>query len=151
MSSIPATPLSPAAGSFVGTNAWPSAYAASYALPKISPKPQRFRVVNGSKLVPFPPSEVPYPLSYDKDILDWCVSPSVLGFHFQTPSADVFSSEALDHLFFKQLYRGISLHDWGGKHPNAVLDVGCGIGSWILDAARVWSVSPSSAYLAKLA
>jgi ubiquinone/menaquinone biosynthesis C-methylase UbiE len=53
----------------------------------------------------------------------------------------MFSSEALDHLFFKQLYRGISLHDWGDKQPNAVLDVGCGIGSWILDAARVWSVS----------
>ena len=148
MPSTPATPLSPATGSFVATNAWPSA---SYAFPKISQKPQRFRVVNGSKLVPFPPSEVPYPLSYDKNILDWCASPSVLCRCFQTPSANVFSSEALDHLFFKQLYRGISLHDWGGKQPNAVLDVGCGIGSWILDAARVWSVSPSSAYLTKLA
>ena len=148
MSSMPATPLSPAAGSFLATNPWPSALSA---LPKISQKPQRFRVVNGSKLAPFPPSEVPYPLSYDKNILDWCASPSVLCRSFQTPSADIFPSEALDHLFFKQLYRGISLHDWGSEQPNAVLDVGCGIGSWILDAARVWSVSPSSAYLTKLA
>jgi hypothetical protein len=65
------------------------------------------------------------------------------------PCAEIFSSEALDHLFFKQLYRGISLHDWGDKQPNAVLDVGCGIGSWILDAARVWSVSPISEYPTK--
>jgi hypothetical protein len=73
MSSTPLTPLSPAAGSFVGTPAWPSA---SYSLPKISKKLQRFRVVNGSKFAPFPRSEVPYPLSYDKDILDWCALPS---------------------------------------------------------------------------
>jgi trans-aconitate methyltransferase len=31
-----------------------------------------------------------------------------------------------------------TFHDYGNKPPNFVLDLGCGAGGWVIEAATVW-------------
>ena len=34
--------------------------------------------------------------------------------------------------------KGPSFHEFGNKHPTKVLDLGCGEGHWVVDAASEW-------------
>ncbi|KAF5369539.1 hypothetical protein D9758_002781 [Tetrapyrgos nigripes] len=65
---------------------------------------------------PYPKDEVPYPKSYEREILD----------------LDVW-----ENLFCQQVCKSVTWHVFE-KAPSKVLDIGCGTGTWILDCARVW-------------
>ncbi|KAK1232824.1 hypothetical protein PQX77_004050 [Marasmius sp. AFHP31] len=65
---------------------------------------------------PYPKDEVPYPRSFDRDVMD----------------LDVW-----ENLFCKQICDSVTWHEFD-EPPTKVLDIGCGTGSWILDSARVW-------------
>ncbi|CCM01546.1 uncharacterized protein FIBRA_03604 [Fibroporia radiculosa] len=71
---------------------------------------------NGSKLHRYPVREVPYPRSYNKDVLD----------------LDVWSV-----IWSEQCSGGLTWHQFDTP-PLKVLDLGCGTGSWVLEAASQW-------------
>ncbi|PCH39988.1 hypothetical protein WOLCODRAFT_162007 [Wolfiporia cocos MD-104 SS10] len=83
---------------------------------KMQARESQFMVKNGKRHHSFPNKHVPYPRSYDREVIDhdvWCSMWSLqlssnLAWHiFQTP-------------------------------PQKVLDIGCGTGSWIMNAALKW-------------
>ncbi|KAF8514325.1 S-adenosyl-L-methionine-dependent methyltransferase [Hysterangium stoloniferum] len=59
----------------------------------------------------------PYPLSYDRQFV---------------------SLDVLDHVFLMQARKCVSWMDFGDRPPSLSLDLGCGTGAWILDAAKEW-------------
>ncbi|GJJ11830.1 hypothetical protein Clacol_006068 [Clathrus columnatus] len=81
------------------------------------------RMSNGSSISPHPIDSLPYPLSYDKAALQ----------------NDRHSYELLKRIY----YDLPSIHglQFATKPPKIVLDLGCGDGSWILDAAQCWKGS----------
>ncbi|KIJ53421.1 hypothetical protein M422DRAFT_25792 [Sphaerobolus stellatus SS14] len=61
---------------------------------------------------------IPYPLSND---------------------VKVIGMDVLDHLFFLQTSKSVSRVDFGQTPPpTRCLDLGCGSGAWIMDAAKQW-------------
>lgn len=60
--------------------------------------------------------KAPYPLSYDKEVLEL---------------------ESLDNTFTRHLRGSASFVDFETP-PTRVLDLGCGMGTWIIDAAKEW-------------
>ncbi|KIL71577.1 hypothetical protein M378DRAFT_6299 [Amanita muscaria Koide BX008] len=72
-------------------------------------------------LHPFP-SEAPYMQSYDPTVLE---------------------NDRYTELLIQRLTPDGSptFHDYGSKPPQAVLDLGCGQGHWVLTAAEVWTTS----------
>ncbi|KAH7878089.1 uncharacterized protein C8R40DRAFT_1168134 [Lentinula edodes] len=73
-------------------------------------------VSGGRKHHPFKKEDVPYPRSYDREVLD----------------LDVWET-----LFYHQICESLTWHVFENP-PTKVLDIGCGTGSWILDCARIW-------------
>ncbi|KAJ3918521.1 hypothetical protein F5877DRAFT_42441, partial [Lentinula edodes] len=71
---------------------------------------------SGRKHHPFKKEDVPYPRSYDREVLD----------------LDVWET-----LFYHQICESLTWHVFENP-PTKVLDIGCGTGSWILDCARIW-------------
>ncbi|KAJ3932321.1 MAG: hypothetical protein NXY57DRAFT_894439 [Lentinula lateritia] len=71
---------------------------------------------SGRKHHPFNKEDVPYPRSYDREVLD----------------LDVWET-----LFYHQICESLTWHVFEDP-PTKVLDIGCGTGSWILDCARIW-------------
>ncbi|KAF7422414.1 hypothetical protein PC9H_010570 [Pleurotus ostreatus] len=65
---------------------------------------------------PFDKEQVPYPRNYDQEVLDF----------------DVWET-----VFCQQMCGSVTWHVFDTP-PTRVLDLGCGTGSWILDAARKW-------------
>ncbi|RXW24009.1 hypothetical protein EST38_g1831 [Candolleomyces aberdarensis] len=60
--------------------------------------------------------KAPYPLSYDKHVVEM---------------------EALDNRLLQHLRGSSSFVDFE-EHPSKALDLGCGTGAWVLEAAREW-------------
>ncbi|PVG01983.1 S-adenosyl-L-methionine-dependent methyltransferase [Serendipita vermifera] len=60
---------------------------------------------------------VPWPLCYEPEILDL---------------------DVLNYQILKEM-KGFTFVDFGDKPPKRVLDLGTGLGAWILDIARVWT------------
>ncbi|KAJ4491492.1 hypothetical protein C8J55DRAFT_504342 [Lentinula edodes] len=77
-----------------------------------------FGVSGGRKHHPFKKEDVPYPRSYDREVLD----------------LDVWET-----LFYHQICESLTWHVFEDP-PTKVLDIGCGTGSWILDCARIWRI-----------
>ncbi|KAI0755235.1 hypothetical protein C8Q80DRAFT_1094329 [Daedaleopsis nitida] len=86
---------------------------------KIRAREEQFVVRSGSKYHAFPPDEVPYPRCYDRQMVDM----------------DVW-----DDLWQIQLGGSVTMHVFETP-PARVLDLGCGTGTWILNAARDWKDS----------
>ncbi|KAH9841838.1 uncharacterized protein C8Q71DRAFT_350714 [Rhodofomes roseus] len=83
---------------------------------KMEERETNFVKRNGRKLHRHPASAVPYPRSYDREVVDhdvWCLM-----------WAHQFSGNVAWHLY--------------KTAPPKVLDLGCGTGTWILDAAKKW-------------
>jgi ubiquinone/menaquinone biosynthesis C-methylase UbiE len=49
-------------------------------------------------------------------------------------------SDTSTHIFFKTLCNSLTWHEFL-EPPEKVLDLGCGTGVWILDAAKQWPTS----------
>jgi SAM-dependent methyltransferase len=82
-------------------------------------KESQFIYKYGQKLHSFEPEKVPYPMSYSKDVLEL---------------------EHLDVRFVKYLREGsVSFFDFPEEErPERCLDIGCGTGSWVIEAAKEW-------------
>ncbi|KAI1794892.1 hypothetical protein LXA43DRAFT_882893 [Ganoderma leucocontextum] len=85
---------------------------------KIRAREDQFVTRGGRKHHAFSPVDVPYPRSYDRQMVDM----------------DVW-----DDLWQLQLGGSITMHVFATP-PARVLDLGCGTGTWILNAAREWKV-----------
>ncbi|KAH9982816.1 S-adenosyl-L-methionine-dependent methyltransferase [Lactifluus volemus] len=73
---------------------------------------------HGRKHHKHPPGKAPYPISYDRDVLD---------------------SDAIDHYLWRSLFDGRpTMIATPNDPPRRVLDLGCGVGMWTIDAARKW-------------
>ncbi|RDX50325.1 hypothetical protein OH76DRAFT_1482460 [Lentinus brumalis] len=83
---------------------------------KMRAREAQFVIRSGRKYHAFPADEVPYPRSYDRQMVDM----------------DVW-----DDLWHLQLGGSITMHVFDTP-PTRVLDLGCGTGTWILTAAREW-------------
>ncbi|KAF9468493.1 hypothetical protein BDZ94DRAFT_1245494 [Collybia nuda] len=70
----------------------------------------------GKKHHPFPMEDVPYPRSFERDVLD----------------LDVWETA-----FCQDICESLTWHVFETP-PSKVLDLGCGTGTWILDCARIW-------------
>ncbi|OCH95373.1 hypothetical protein OBBRIDRAFT_883930 [Obba rivulosa] len=64
-------------------------------------------------------STVPYPVNYSKDLL-------------------VF--ESWNNMFLNSLCRGLTIHKFQSP-PIKILDLGCGAGFWVIEAAKAWPYS----------
>ncbi|KAJ8084466.1 hypothetical protein PM082_003236 [Marasmius tenuissimus] len=84
------------------------------------PKESQFVVKHGQRLHSFDPEKAPYPLSYDRYVLEL---------------------EALDNRFVKHLRNGSMsfLNLTNAEKPSRCLDLGCGTGTWVVDTAKEWS------------
>ncbi|KZV93841.1 hypothetical protein EXIGLDRAFT_835431 [Exidia glandulosa HHB12029] len=73
---------------------------------------------HGHKLHAFHVTKAPYPLCYDREFLDL---------------------DVMDHLELVKLKGGTgSMVDFSNGFPKKALDLGCGTGSWIMEAASQW-------------
>ncbi|KAI0357437.1 hypothetical protein OH77DRAFT_100776 [Trametes cingulata] len=86
---------------------------------KIRAREEQFVVRSGKKYHAFSPQDVPYPRSYDRQVVDL---------------------DVCDNLWQQQLGGSITMHVFETA-PARVLELGCGTGTWILNAAREWKDS----------
>ncbi|KAI9512507.1 hypothetical protein F5148DRAFT_1351823 [Russula earlei] len=88
-------------------------------LPVAEPRRKENQFVDkrGRKHHNYPPGKAPYPISYDRDVLD-CY--------------------ATDHHLWRTLFDGRPTVMDISRSPHRVLDLGCGVGMWTVDAARRW-------------
>lgn len=86
---------------------------------KSQARESNFAKRNGKKLHRYPTHDVPYPRSFDREVIDldvWCM------------------------IWGHQLVGEVALR--GGKgYPDKILDLGCGTGSWILNASMKWKTT----------
>ncbi|KZT64915.1 hypothetical protein DAEQUDRAFT_769258 [Daedalea quercina L-15889] len=83
---------------------------------KMQQREAHFIKRNGRKLHRYPANAVPYPRSYDREVVDhdvWCL------------------------IWARQVSGNVAWHMYK-KSPRKALDLGCGTGTWILDAAKSW-------------
>ncbi|KAK0246253.1 hypothetical protein EDD85DRAFT_803611 [Armillaria nabsnona] len=83
-------------------------------------KESSFTIKFGSRYHSFDNEKAPYPLCYDRHVLEL---------------------ESLDNRFVKHLRGGsVSFVNFGDEEPppERSLDLGCGTGTWVLDAAKEW-------------
>lgn len=72
---------------------------------------------HGSKLHSYGRDKAPYPFSYNREVLDMSCT---------------------DHAFIARMKGSVSFVDFKGDPPRRCLDLGTGLGDWVVDAAREW-------------
>ncbi|KAF9502371.1 S-adenosyl-L-methionine-dependent methyltransferase [Pleurotus eryngii] len=75
------------------------------------------RVLDGRLYHRYDPEKAPYPLCYDRQVLEL---------------------EALDNRLMKHLKGSTSFINFSEGPPQRSLDLGCGTGTWVIDAAKEW-------------
>ncbi|KAI0081651.1 hypothetical protein K474DRAFT_1258092 [Panus rudis PR-1116 ss-1] len=83
---------------------------------KMKARDSQFKVRSGKKHHPYSPTEVPYPTHYERDVLD---------------------NDIWETAWTQRICGSVTWHVFE-KPPTRVLDIGCGVGTWILDCARIW-------------
>ncbi|EGN93139.1 hypothetical protein SERLA73DRAFT_190006 [Serpula lacrymans var. lacrymans S7.3] len=81
------------------------------------PRSKEFTKKYGSPHHSFDPEKAPYPLSYARSVLEL---------------------ESIDHQFVMHVVKSVSIVDFADGPPKRCLDLGCGAGTWILEAAKQW-------------
>lgn len=79
------------------------------------PREDNFTIKHGSRHHSYDPEKAPYPLSYDKEFI---------------------GMDLLDHAFLRSVAK-TSAVDFRVP-PTKVLELGCGPGHWVIDAAKEW-------------
>lgn len=87
----------------------------------------------GSKIKPTKPV---YPLVYTRQLQDL----RVLSQRRKARRLTGLSSDNWDHMFHVHILNRISAHDFI-EPPKSVLELGCGSGIWVIDAAKRWKVN----------
>jgi SAM-dependent methyltransferase len=80
-----------------------------------------------------------YPLDpHDPTLLERCVFHE--NFYFSLASTTFIASDRLTGELLRRLNPSSSpsFHNYGNNPPSAVLDLGCGQGHWVLEAAITW-------------
>ncbi|GBE77747.1 hypothetical protein SCP_0106290 [Sparassis crispa] len=77
----------------------------------------KFIYQHGSKLHAYGTDKAPYPVSYNKEFL---------------------ALTAIDRALFYQVHKDVSFIDFQGHPPKRCLDLGTGMGDWVIEAARHW-------------
>ncbi|KAF9454137.1 hypothetical protein P691DRAFT_810855 [Macrolepiota fuliginosa MF-IS2] len=77
----------------------------------------QFIYKHGQRHHSYDSEKAPYPLSYDRAVLDL---------------------ESLENKFVQHLKGSISFVNFKQHPPQRVLDLGCGLGTWVIDAAKEW-------------
>ncbi|KAF9469862.1 hypothetical protein BDZ94DRAFT_1151510 [Collybia nuda] len=79
---------------------------------------EEFQYKYGQRLHSFDNEKAPYPLSYDRYVLE---------------------IESLDNRLCQHLRGSASFVNFTDELPQRILDLGCGTGTWIIEAAKEWS------------
>ncbi|PIL24402.1 hypothetical protein GSI_14155 [Ganoderma sinense ZZ0214-1] len=87
---------------------------------KTHPRNPHFVYKHGSKVHAFDPALAPWPISYDKATLEL---------------------EMMDNALTSQFKGVVSLVDHKGKEPARCLDIGTGLGLWVVNSAKYWKKS----------
>ncbi|EPQ54467.1 hypothetical protein GLOTRDRAFT_121617 [Gloeophyllum trabeum ATCC 11539] len=82
----------------------------------IAARDAQFVTRGGEKHHPYPAKEVPYPRSYERQVVDF----------------DVWEGQ-----FVQQVCGSVTWHVFDTP-PTKVLDLGCGTGTWVLECAKTW-------------
>ncbi|KAI0315261.1 hypothetical protein OF83DRAFT_1132816 [Amylostereum chailletii] len=88
--------------------------------PNRRPKEDQFIEKYGRRHHSYGSTKAPYTLSYDKDILD---------------------RDAIHQTFRTSLVSSPTIMSTEGRAPERVLDLGCGVGAWTVNSARLWTKS----------
>ncbi|KAG6380890.1 hypothetical protein JVT61DRAFT_5282 [Boletus reticuloceps] len=84
---------------------------------RVLPRNKDFLNKHGHRHHSIDPDKAPYPLSYDRQVLEL---------------------ESLDLSFLLPLTKSVSIASFTGGPPQRSLDLGCGGGTWVLEAAKEW-------------
>lgn len=116
-----------------------------------------FQYKYGKKHHSYDKEKAPYPLSYDRNVLELCVLlPQQRDFPLSSVDfVQTHLREGLDNRMVQHLRGSISFVPFREQQPTRVLDLGCGVrcvlsiaflffyneiqtGNWIIDAAKAW-------------
>ncbi|KAI0785068.1 hypothetical protein C8Q75DRAFT_343810 [Abortiporus biennis] len=81
-------------------------------------KENQFIMQNDSKLHAYGRDKAPYPLSYNREVLELCL---------------------MDHALILRAKQAFTFVDFKEQIPQRVLDIGTGVGDWVIDAAKTWT------------
>ncbi|KAF8560048.1 S-adenosyl-L-methionine-dependent methyltransferase [Imleria badia] len=84
---------------------------------RVLPRNKDFLNKHGHRHHSFDPEKAPYPLSYDRQVLEL---------------------ESLDLSFLLPLTKSVSIASFTDGPPSRSLDLGCGGGTWVVEAAKEW-------------
>ena len=79
--------------------------------------------------------ETPYPVKYSRQMADlYLLTSLLLNFLLLT---FLLSSDIWDHMFLTNYLGSLTIHRFPTP-PSVVLDLGCGSGYWVIEAAKQW-------------
>lgn len=84
--------------------------------------------------------EVPYPVEYSRDQLALYGLPSFLCITLRAELIPEGCRDNWNHMFMKSLAQDLTLRSYEAP-PTNILDLGCGSGLWVIEAAKQWPVS----------
>ncbi|KAG8219521.1 hypothetical protein J3R82DRAFT_471 [Butyriboletus roseoflavus] len=84
---------------------------------RVLPRNKDFLNKHGHRHHSFDPEKAPYPLSYDRQVLEL---------------------ESMDLSFILRMTKSVSFASFLDGSPRRSLDLGCGGGTWVLEAAKEW-------------
>lgn len=103
--------------------------------PDVFRKRDHFLTRRGMKHHPYP-DEAPYMQAYDPILIDKYVEFFVLSaLSFDCSYSDRYTNQLLHRL---NSNGSPTFHDYGATPPTNVLDLGCGGGHWVMEAATSW-------------